>query len=492
MESPMSPRYVFVLMLENRSFDHFFGQSGIPGVSRPDPASWPTVSDNAKDRVSSDLGHELQDVAAELRAVNGVPMKGFESMPHAQDAMAAFGTTGAPVVRALAREFLLFDNWFSSMPGPTWPNRFFIHAASSGGLTNSPNDGTSIGAVTISSLEFSFEHGSIFDRLDAAGKSWRVYHAGPFPQVLAVKGMVARYGGSRFFRNLHVASRTDAFAKDLTHGDTVDYTFLEPDHGIPFGDGDSQHPPFSVAKGERLIKYVYETLRASPIWNDSALLITWDEHGGFFDHVEPPPGTPPGDRPVNHGREDVQPSEFDFASLGVRVPALLVSPRVPRGGLGSQIFPNATFDHASVVRVLRELFDPNGVPLTQRDASAPSWLSAVGAGIRQDCPARLPDPNVAQETRDLLARNAAAATEALPDKSSVDGYFRIARAVDLSLAQQGVSPRPVADEHLALMQHQIALQRVVGMQPAPQLSVAEKLNYIQHVSQTLSKAKAAH
>lgn len=480
-----TPRHVFVLMLENRSFDHFFGQAGLPCVPSPDAAKWNYIV-GAPDRIKNDLGHELKDVAVEIQPENGVPVKGFESIPNAKDAMAEFDAESLLVLRALAKEFAMFDNWFSSLPGPTWPNRFFVHAASSGGLTNSPSGWTCFRATNAADCAFSFQNGTVFDRLEKAGKTWRVYHAGLFPQVLAIHGMVERHDDPKYFRDLNVGGKHDPFAADLASGYVVDYTFLEPDHGIPFGNGDSQHAPFSVAKGERLVKYVYETLRSSPIWPDSALLITWDEHGGFFDHVAPPTATPPGDRPINHGREDVRPSEFDFKYLGVRVPTLLISPCVPKGGLGSDLFPGATFDHASVVRSLRELFGL-GAPLTERDASAPTWLPAFSQAPRTDCPVQLPDPVVSGGA----AGDANSTVEALPSKATADGYLLIARSVDMVMAERGVISQAVAAEHTASIRYSAVLRDLdPGAVPTTEPSVEEKLDYIRQVGIALMKAKA--
>jgi len=479
------PRHVFVLMLENRSFDHFFGQSGLPGVDPPNSANW-ACTVGAPDRVKQDMGHELQDVSQEMQTKNGIPMKGFETIPHANDAMAEFDKNNLLVLRTLAREFVLFDNWFSSMPGPTWPNRFFVHAASSGGLTNSPSSWSCFRATTAADCAFSFENGTVFDRIEKAGKTWRIYHAGTFPQVLAVKGMVDRHDDPTYFRDLNVGGKYDPFAKDVTSEYAIDYTFLEPDHGIVFGNGDSQHPPFSVAKGERLVKYVYETIRNSPIWQDSALLVTWDEHGGFFDHINPPPAAPPGDGPLNHGREDVQPSEFDFTQLGVRVPALLISPYVPKGALASRLFPDVAFDHASIVRSLRELLGLGG-PLTQRDNSAPSWLPCFSETSRADCPTQLPvpieSPNpIADQTPNI---------EAPPDKATIDGYLLIAHSVDLAMAAKGLTSQTVASEHRPSIQYSTVLRGLrPGTVPTTELSPTEKLDYIRQVGMAVMKAKA--
>ncbi|WP_430232358.1 alkaline phosphatase family protein [Paraburkholderia tropica] len=457
--------HVFVLMMENRSFDHVFGLAGLEGVAPP-PASWGFAA-GAPDRIATDPPHEFDDVAAQIAGTP--PMSGFANGPNAAVAMQGFGAGALPVVDQLAREFVLFDNWFSSMPGPTWPNRFFAHAASSGGLANSPGGLTSAASETIDSLGFSFQNGTLFARLAASGKRWRVYHADAFPQVLAIKGLVGGFFHGDTFRTIRPGSADDAFQQDLndSSGYDIDYTFIEPSYGLlsaNFADGNSQHPVGSMSSGERFIQYVYETIRNAPaVWARSALLVTWDEHGGFFDHVPPPAAEPPGDADLNSHRAAV-PSEFAFDRLGVRVPALLISPWAPRGRTGSALFPRAAgapqdtaFDHASIVRSVRELFGL-GAPLTQRDATSPSWLGALLAAPRAsggDGPARLNVTGAAAAAAPSPAAAAAAAVAraplagvATPTFNQVSGFASIAHALDLQMAEDTSDVPAIEDPSL--------------------------------------------
>jgi phospholipase C len=378
--------HVFVLMLENRSFDHFFGLCGRGDIPRPaDPGFKP----GASDRAASDPPHEFADVQAQIA---GGTMGGFDA-----SAKLAFDPTQIPVINQLAQEFVLFDNWHSSLPGPTWPNRFFVHAASSGGLATSPTAFQTAGAVISPRSPFQFQNGSIFDRLDSLGKKWRIYHGDVHPQVLAMPGLCRRYlSAGDEFRPIYpqADSGLSDFATDVSAADYEPvYTFIEPDYAVQlfsqFVNGDSQHPKGSVSSGEALIKYVYEALRNSPVWSSSALLITWDEHGGFYDQMPPPTAIPPGDEPLNAPQGG---PSFAFDRYGMRVPAILASPFAPRGALGSSLFPGATFDHSSVIASVFEIFGL-GAPLTQRDAHAPSWDGCLAAGARNDLgPARLSGP----------------------------------------------------------------------------------------------------
>lgn len=456
--------HVFVLVMENRSFDHLFGLSGIDGVQPPGD-SW-GFSDGAADRLASDPPHEFDDVAEQLSGVP--PMSGFSAGTSAAIAMKGFRPPALPVVYQLAQNFVLFDNWFSSMPGPTWPNRFFVHAASSGGLDNSPDGLTSGASVTIDSLGFTFKNGTIFDRLAAHGKKWRVYHADAFPQVLAIKGLVGGFFHTDTFRSIAPGSGDDPFKRDLDSGYDIAYTFIEPDYGLLSGDfanGNSQHPVGSMAAGEDFIKYVYETIRKSPVWKKSALLITWDEHGGFFDHKPPPSAKPPGDGDQNQHRA-LHPRQFAFDKLGVRVPALLISPWAPQGKLGSKLFSapgssdGVAFDHASIVRSVLETF---GIvePLTQRDATSPSWKGAL---LNQPRPAGSDGP-LTLESAPAPARDVAPADTSSITAMHIGGFAIIAHALDLQMAKDKKQAAAIRDTTLFAARLSPAAVAPVAVEP---------------------------
>jgi len=422
--------HIFVLMLENRSFDHFFGLSGRASIPRPsDPAFGP----GATDRASFDPPHEFADVQAQIAGGMG----GF-----APAAKLAFQRSQVPVISQLADEFVLFDNWYASVPGPTWPNRFFVHAASSGGLATSPTQFQASGSVILPKSAFQFQKGTIYDRLTATQKQWRVYHGDVHPQVLAVPGMVKEYlnGSDHFCPTYDSGPHFSDFATDVSRATYEPaFTFIEPDYAIQilsqFRNGDSDHPLGLVSAGERLIKYVYESLRNSPLWSRSALLITWDEHGGFYDHVIPPQATPPGDAPLNRPTDGSDPG-FQFDRLGVRVPALLISPLAPKGKLGSELFPGKFFDHSSVIKSVFDNFGL-GAPLTARDGAAPSWLAGLTVGARAgagDGPVTLSiAPPVAIPT--AKATKATKAAEA-STQVDVDGFLAGTALIALDLDRE--------------------------------------------------------
>ncbi len=403
-----------VLMLENRSFDHLLGYlkatnpqvMGLTGAefNQADPNSTASpaikVSRATSFMMKFDPGHEFYDVqiqlygplpntAPDLPPIANVPtqlapLTGFvSSAAQAVDTpgdetliMECFQPDQLPVLSTLANEFALFNFWYSSLPGPTWPNRFFIHAASSGGLTDSP--------TTTQILEgFSFENGTIYDRLSAAQKTWSIYHDG-LPQTAGIDTLRDEYINP-FTTNFQAL---DNFFGDVQNGKLADYNFLEPryDTGNNYLDGNSMHPLNDIRKGEALVKSVYEALRNSPYWNDTMLLITFDEHGGFYDHQSPPATVPPGD-----ASKYANPNySFNFDLLGIRVPAIVISAYTAKGLIIGSDPNDATtvFDHTSVLATAEKRFGLS--PLTKRDGAANTLEVALNLTAPRLTPAEAP------------------------------------------------------------------------------------------------------
>ncbi len=435
-------KHVFVLMLENRSFDHVFAFSGRSGAAPPD-ASWGMTAD-APDRAPLDPPHEFEDVAAQIDG--NPPMSGFAQQQYWNVSRQGFAAGALPVLRTLASQYFLFDNWYSSMPGPTWPNRFFAHAGSSGGLDNSPAAAATIESETIDSLSFSFPNGTLYSCLQQAKRSWRVYHDDLFPQVLAIKDMIDPFRLNTGQFSWLRAGEQQFFADDLAGGYDVDYTFIEPNYGLAtngFENGNCQHPIGSMAAGEAFIQYVYQAIRNSPVWTQSLLIVTYDEHGAFFDHQNPPAAIPPNDGTQNHARAE-HPQSFAFDRLGVRVPAVAISPWIAPGGLGSQAFPGKVFDHTSIIKTVMNLFGVDA-SLGMRAPAANSFESVCSLpAVRTDGDAidsMLPQP--APEA--LTAAVPAAPVSAGPDHST-NAFSRIAMSLDLSMKAATPLP-PVAVTH---------------------------------------------
>jgi len=457
---------VFVLMLENHSFDNIFGQSGIPQITHASPADGNTYQDvtyhvgsPAPTSMPADPGHEFLDVVEQLGGVHaGYPhggpypainLSGFAAnyattksggpTPASADIgkiMLGFDTSNQlPVSYQLATEFAVCDHWFSSLPGPTWPNRFFVHGASSAGLDHSPTT-EEMGQWELPGFGFTYPHGSIFEALSRAGLTWRVYHDdtdaysddpqpgsifGAIPQVSALKGVT-----------LLDARSLTGFAADLQSPYTCQYTFIEPNYGdiiSGYRGGSSQHPMDDVYGGEGLIKAVYEAIRNSPVWDTSLLIINYDEHGGFYDSVAPPAATPPDDgSPSTYNKYG-----FTFSQLGVRVPAVVVSPWI-----AARTVDHTVYDHASVPATIERLF---GLPaLTARDAAANDVRALfTQARPRTDTPATLnnpapPAPRAAAEAAAEAETAQARLAEPIPDSGNLAGFLQIMLKTDLELS----------------------------------------------------------
>jgi len=401
-------KHVFVVMLENRSFDHMSGLSHIQGIDAVSGQAraieglnssnnWNldshgnqvVVSFPANWTMPYDPAHEFDDVKEQLCGAGGnyphINNSGFVTSyskidpANPGEIMKCYTPDQLPVLTALAREFAVCDHWFSSMPGPTWPNRFFAHAASSAGLDHSPQKQTMAESVLFKG--YTFEHGTIYDRLDKAKLGWTIYKGDAFAQALAISGMPFRALEGRF-RNFQ------DFSADLNNpGYATSYAFIEPNYGHAFlGDfscGDSQHPKDDVTRGERLLKTFYETIHNSPHWENSLLIITSDEHGGFYDHVPPPQTVAPGDAITDPGNNI---NHFDFTQLGVRVPAVIISPLIPRG-----VIDSTDYDHTSALATIESIFGLQ--PLTERDKHANRLDHLFSLAIpRTDAPTTLPAP----------------------------------------------------------------------------------------------------
>jgi len=421
-EKPKIDR-VFVLMLENRSFDHMLGFSGLTGVDingastsadGADPAMHSNINpvdglpvavtatppaDFALKDLDADPGHEFNDALMSLcgSGVTYDPTVGYPPIDNSgfidnyvdsgctvpERAMRCFDPEQLPVMNALAREFAVCDAWFSSLPGPTWPNRFFAMAASSGGLDDSPSTFDVITSVSVGG--YRFYNGTIFDRLDDKCIPWRVVEGDEFPVAFALAGMNYNALQGRF-------SDFDDFVSEVADPSyEPKYVFIEPQYGESTfgitgpGDytcGNSMHPMDDVVRGEQLIKETYEAIRNSPHWENSVLIVTFDEHGGFYDHVPPPAATPPGDVQV----DDYAKHGFRFDRLGVRVPALVISPWVRRG-----VIDHTTYDHTSILATAERLYGMSA--LTGRDGDANDLLHLISLEApRTDAPTMLPSP----------------------------------------------------------------------------------------------------
>ncbi len=292
-----------------------------------------------------------------------------------------------PVLHALANEFLVCDNWFSSLPGPTWPNRFFAMCGSSGGLDHSPSDARSAEASSLRIDGFKFEHGSIFEKLK---EDWLVvYGRDDFAQAGAIKNLECEIAGKRFILHDQLYSRLKAGTLKSK------YIWIEPSYDglAKFDFGSSMHPCGDVRWSEALVKSVYENIRQSKYWEKSVLLIVFDEHGGFFDHVVPPgpdAALKPGDKTLDSANDPNTKHNFEFDVLGPRVPAIIVSPWVEKGGVD-----HTCYDHTSIIKTASKFFNfqPDMGNRVDR-AAAFDDVFKFRKPVRRDAPVTLPEPEL--------------------------------------------------------------------------------------------------
>ena len=382
--------HVVVLMLENRSFDHMLGYlysaqnnvspltnqpfEGLTGSEQNPDGSGGTVdayqitpsTPNAYFMPGADPGEGYKATNSQLWGSSTAPasgsaaaMTGFVTdfaytlgwqakdpswsvLPGttASMIMGCFTPQALPVLSALATGYAVCDHWFASVPTETMPNRAFTCA------------GTSMGQVDDNTKTFSAP--SIFAALGTAGQTWAIYGYNERPLTADTFTDIATATGGT------IGLFTD-FQAAAAAGSLPNFTFLEPSWPST---GNSQHPNYNVALGEQLIHDVYEALRSGPGWAQTLFVLTYDEHGGCFDHVPPPWGATPPDSAVE------QPYNFGFDRFGVRVPTVLISPLIAPGTV-YRASGSTPFDHTSILATVEQRW--NLQPLTARDAAAPTF-----------------------------------------------------------------------------------------------------------------------
>jgi phospholipase C len=386
-------KHIVVLMMENRSLDHMLGFLQSPTYQINGLAGNESNSDDNKTPVqvtndaiyfgdlTPDPGHSHFDVmrqmfdGADPAATPVPPMTGFvkDYRLHTNDVgkshniMKCFSKAKLPVLSKLAQQFCLCDNWFSSVPGPTFPNRAFAHAA------------TSIGRVDMSPIGYVGISKTIYELLNENGISARIYYndttlAATFPNLMA---QMNQYFGT-----------FQAFLNACGNNSLPAYCFIEPRYNTLeaedlFFSASDQHPDHDVHEGENLIQKVFQAIWNNPaVRNSTLLVITYDEHGGLFDHLPPPQRVPNPDQKNWAGAAGNPDPPFDFTWLGVRVPAILISPYIQAGTVD-----NTLYDHTSFIATARKVLLKNwqATFLTQRDKNANTFEGNLNlAGPRTD------------------------------------------------------------------------------------------------------------
>eukprot|EP01062_Namystynia_karyoxenos_P030711 TRINITY_DN22891_c0_g1_i1.p1 TRINITY_DN22891_c0_g1~~TRINITY_DN22891_c0_g1_i1.p1 ORF type:complete len:501 (+),score=103.78 TRINITY_DN22891_c0_g1_i1:105-1607(+) len=397
-------KHVVVLYEENRAFDHLLGwartQLGVDGlfgnetnpVNCTDPSKGTVqVTADAPYVAVFDPQHSMPAYNHKIfcggtnYTVPNEKMTGYyewESGRHGDKAgfvMAGFSPERLPVTMTLAEEFAVFDRWYSAHAGPSTPNHLFTLTGTSAGTTET---GTGYNCKGHSSL---FPQKTIFESLAEGNQTWKMIYNDSRGEM-----QLSFLNTAEAAKNTH---NMDEFFYDAAHGTLPAFTFITPRQGINktlgnLGGPNSDHPSCcDIALGERLRKDIYEALRAGPGWNSTAFIMTWDDGGGFFDHVHPPRAPPPDNYTSC-------PDKFKFDRLGSRLPVVVVSPWISKGTVvhepeGPE--PDSQYDSTSIIATVKNIF---GLPsfLTRRDAWAGSFdkLFEQRQQPRTDAPLHLP------------------------------------------------------------------------------------------------------
>jgi phospholipase C len=388
--------HVVVVMMENHSFDNIlgalsrFGQPRADGLtfnrsgtalnSNPGPKgpvrafAFPSAAQGAKVSQTWNATH---------RQIDGGRMDGFVASVSSTQPMGYWTGAVLPFAYSLARTFTVANRWFGSAPCQTFPNRRFLMA------------GTAFGEVAdkIPSLSDRPKNGTIFDLLHAHGLSWRNYFVDA-PQTAILPDVIRRYP-------THLSS-FKRFLADCRAGTLPAVSLVDPQFGVvseigsvlsrlpgilgslvsvPKGGGADEEPPQNLASGERWAHSVIEAVIHSPAWPRTLLIYTYDEHGGYYDHVPPPPAIPPDAIPPSLAAGDA-PGGYDI--YGPRVPAIVVSPYSRPNGVS-----NVICDHTSILSTIEAKW--NLPALTYRDANAATVADFLAPGP----PALLEPPSIA-------------------------------------------------------------------------------------------------
>jgi phospholipase C len=398
-------KHLVVLMMENRSFDHMLGglslvmengQKKYPGIngltgneSNPDAnGATVKVQPNAKFQGQLDPDPDHHFPGVDLQIFGGTPpgpgrvpnMQGFvkdyftqtKDVNRSHNIMSYFAPDKLPVLTTLATQFAVFNGWFSSIPGPTICNRAFAHY------------GTSFGQIGMDIFYVLDPILSAYQRMVEAKRTAKIYYYDQQSSTMEIVNLLRNQP--------QIFATYDQFISDCANDTLPEYSFIEPcynDHPGPGGGeilASDQHPDHNVQEGEKFIARVYNAIRTNPVvWDTTALLIVYDEHGGIYDHVAPPACTPDGYSAKATDTNTGAPFNFDY--LGVRVPAILVSPYIPKGTIvpGTEDPTNGRiFEHASIPATVTNYFLNGDAKRTPREAKASTFLDLLTDVKRQD------------------------------------------------------------------------------------------------------------
>jgi phospholipase C len=360
--------HLVVLMMENHSFDNYLGvlgrgdglavdRHGRPLATNLDSSGRPVRAFHMPSfcQEQSEPNNSWNETHLSM---NGQRMDGF-ARASTPVAMGYYTPSDLPFYSGLARTFVLADRWFSSAPAKTFPNRYYLLG------------GTSLGVITNIGLPSTPPNGSILEHLDAHQITWRDYY-----QSLPTAALFAGLGAAN---NVHVSQ----FFTDAASGNLPFLSIVDPDF-----DKGSEENPQDIRIGEAFASQIVNAVMHGPAWNKTMLVWCYDEGGGYYDHVPPPAAVPPDNIPPQTNVPPDQPGGFD--RYGIRVPAVVVSPRARPGHVS-----HVVYDHTSVLKFIETKW--NLPALTQRDANAANLLDCLDLRGRPAFlnPPKLPAPTQA-------------------------------------------------------------------------------------------------
>jgi len=311
-------QHIVVDMQENRSFDHYYGfapfagRYGVPNnFSQPDGAGGIVKPYHFTSLSTPDIGHSWSEMHREY---NGGRMDGFYTTDGI-NCLGYYTAADLPFYYSLFENSTLCGNFFSSVMGPTWPNRFYLAAGTSGGITTNGVWGYGV-----------FDYPIILDLLEAAGITWKVYNMSqdsvPYGNTDNVFVFWKRWANDQRTRG-----SKGQYLNDLQLGQLPQVSFIIPSYAR----GLDEHPPADVSIGMGLQEELIDALRNSSSWNSSAYILTYDEAGGYFDHVPPP--------------------QVDAYGLGIRVPTWVISPFAKPRNLEGTVY-----DFCSILKFIEKVY----------------------------------------------------------------------------------------------------------------------------------------
>jgi phospholipase C len=326
-------QHVVVVFQENHTFDNYFGTyPGANGIQNDPPGVHPFHIT----RQITDLCHST--VCAHADYDNG-KMDGFLSSEGSNQTFGYYDQSDIPYYWSLAQNYTLFDNYFTSAMGPSLPNHLYLVAGQDHGIPDS-----------ITANPDKMHIGSIVDSLEAASVSWAYYSPYTVGNENAIGLISSVADNATRMQNLKM---TDSFLTDLQAGDMPSVSY------VLSGDGQNEHPPYDISVGESWVQSIISAIQSSPYWSSTVVLLSWDDYGGWYDHVTPP--------------------QVDKYGLGFRVPLLVVSPLAKQGYVDHTLS-----DHTSLMKFIERAFGLASV--TQRDGTSSDLTDALNSGFSSQFP----------------------------------------------------------------------------------------------------------